>query len=101
MTTKKKPAPKKPAPKKPAAKKTVAEKKAAPKKVAEMSEFEKDLMGKIAKMDKDGYRIQVQCPGRTKLADPGEDLLEYIRKNNPYQVVGLKSGSAALCYQVK
>jgi len=96
MTTKKKAAPKKPA-----AKKTVAKKKAAPKKVAELNEFEKDLMAKIAKMDKDGYRIQVQCSGRTKLADPGEDLLEYIRNNNPYQVVGLKPGSPALCYQVK
>ncbi len=96
MTTKKKAAPKKPA-----AKKTVA-KKAAPKKAAvEMTEFEKDLMAKIAKMDKDGYRIQVQCTGRTKLADPGEDLLEFIRNNNPYQVVGFKSGAKALSYQVK
>ncbi len=96
MTTKKKAAPKKPA-----AKKTVA-KKAAPKKaVVELTEFEKDLMSKIDKMYADGYRVQVQCIGRTKLADPGEDLLEFIRNNNPYQVVGFKSGSKALSYGIK
>lgn len=97
----KKAAPKKTAAKKPVAKKAPAKPKAVKKAKVELTEFEQDLMAKIAKMDKDGYRIQVQCEGRTKLADPGEDLLEYIRDNNPYQVVGFKSGSKAICYGIK
>jgi hypothetical protein len=92
---------KKTAVKKPVAKKRVL-KPAAVKPVKQaISDGEKIIVDKIAQLMEQGYNVQLKCAGRAKLVNPGEDLLEYIRQHNPYEIVGMKSGSQAVCFGIK
>ena len=96
MTAKKKTAVKKPVAKKPTVKAEVKK----PVKIA-ISDGEKIIVDKVAELMEQGYNVQLKCAGRAKLVNPGEDLLEYIREHNPYEVVGMKSGSQAVCFGIK
>mgnify|MGYP005833033323 CR=1 FL=1 len=91
MTTKKKATPKKPA-----AKKTVAK-----KPVVKPNESEQKIIDQVGKLLADGYSVKMNCADRHKMCKPGEDLLAYIQANNPYELVGMKSGTAAVCFGIK
>ena len=96
MTAKKKTAVKKPVAKKRVLKPATVK----PVKIA-ISDGEKIIVDKIAQLLEQGYNVQLKCAGRAKLVNPGEDLLEYIRQHNPYEIVGMKSGSQAVCFGIK
>jgi len=95
MTTKK--PVKKAATKKPVVKNTTL--KAKP--VSKATESEQKIMDQVGKMLSDGYRVKMNCAGRHKMCKQGEDLLAYIQANNPFELVGMKSGSAAVCFGIK
>jgi hypothetical protein len=96
MTAKKKTAVKKPVAKKRVLKPATVK----PVEIA-ISDGEKIIVDKIAQLLEQGYNVQLKCAGRAKLVNPGEDLLEYIRQHNPYEIVGMKSGSQAVCFGIK
>ena len=83
-------------------------KKAATKKpvvkkveVSKPNESEQKIIDQVGKLLADGYSVKMNCAGRHKMCKQGEDLLAYIQANNPFELVGMKSGSAAVCFGIK
>ena len=62
---------------------------------------EQFIIDKVADMLSNDYSVKLNCADRHKMCKPGEDLLAYIRANNPHELVGMKSGSQALAFGIK
>ena len=87
--------------KKPVKKAAVKKTTLKAKPVDKATESEQKIMDQVSKLLTDGYSVKMNCPGRHKMCKSGEDLLAYIRANNPYELVGMKSGSQALAFGIK
>ena len=90
---------KKTTPKKAPAKKKPAAKKAAPVKV-NLTERTVKTLEAIAKLQNNGYTVKLICKGREKTCQDRECLRAYVENNIPFELVGMKSGTAAVCVPV-
>ena len=91
MSTKKAPV------KKPPVKKTTLPKVA---KLVPTSD-EKYILDKVAEMLGNGYSVKLNCADRHKMCKSIEGLLEYLRANEAYELIGMKPGCQALAFGIK
>ncbi len=87
--------------KKPVKKTTLKKPVVKKEPVSKATLSEQNIINQVGKMLADGYSVKMNCADRHKMCKPGEDLLAYIRANNPYELVGMKSGCQALAFGIK
>ena len=83
-----------------AAKKKAAPKKKAPVKIVP-SAFELKVLDQVKLLQKEDYHIILECEGRKITIKKETDLVSLLRAYKCLNIIGCKSGCAAVTLQVR